>query len=247
MTNVYEVKMIKVVTSEETHIVEVNENLDINSEETLNDLKSIYGERHYSWMNNPKPHETNMELSFEIVESDKEPDRYLTKHKKTENLIKREEKRIEKNKEYSRNSHWYEGLSLLSPFYSHKFSPDGTKSILHYKNTSIKRNSPIPDKYLNFFFDIDKETVSKLWKSGEIEELGKHNIISEDSRMSNRNGGTLNCHPNDPKVIKEIYKRRSSLGVSKLDLYDVDVWRNEDTYDENERGFENLVGISLLN
>ena len=65
--------------------------------------------------------------------------------------------------------------------------------------------------------------------------------------MTNNSGGTLNCHPNDPKVIKEIYKRRSSLGVSKLDLYDVDVWRNEDTYDENERGFENLVGISLLN
>ena len=75
----------------------------------------------------------------------------------------------------------------------------------------------------------------------------KHNIIPEERRMKNHGGGTLGCHPNDSKVIKEIYKRRkSSLGVSKMDLYDVDVWKNEDTHEKDERGYEKLVGISLL-
>ena len=248
MTTVYKVKVTKVVTSENENTIEVNEDIDINSEETLNELKSVYEDRHYGWMNNHRDsNETNMELSIDLVESDEIPRSYLTKHKKTESLIKREEKRIEKNKGSDKGDYSYEGISLFSPFYTHNFSPDGTKSVLTYVNHNIRSNSVIPDKYLTFYFDIDKETVSKLWESGEIEELGKHNIISEDSRMSNRTGGTLNCHPNDTKIIKEIYKRRSKLGVSKLDLYDVDIWRNEDTHDEDERGYEKLVGISLLN
>ena len=248
MSNVYEVKVTKVVTSEDKDIIEVNEDLDPNSEETLNGLKSIYEDRHYGWMNNSRDrNETNLELSFELVESDEEPSHYLTNHKKTDNLVKREEKRIEGNEGIDKGSYSYEGLSLLAPFYTRNFCPDETKSVFRYENRKIRSNSPIPSSYLNFYFDIDKETVSKLWESGEIEELMKHNIIPKESRMKNRGGGTLDCHPNDSKVIKEIYKRRkSSLGVSKMDLYDVDVWKNEDTYEKDESGYKKLVGISLL-
>ena len=79
--------------------------------------------------------------------------------------------------------------SVLSrvTFISHRFCPDNTKSILHYEQNSYpRRNSPIPSQDLDFYFDIDKESVSKLWKSGDFEELDNHNIIPDDGLTQNR-------------------------------------------------------------
>ena len=249
MNDVYEMKVIRVITTEETDIIEVNKDLDLNDEETLNQIKSTCESNPYGRHNGD---ETNREVKIEFKKTNPDelfpnPEKYLTKHNKTDSLVREENQRLERvgNDSY----HGYvDPSSLYSPFFSRQFCPDGTKTVLHYKsNTDPKGNSPIPSSDLNFYFDIDKESVSKLWKSGDFEELDKHNIIPEGFKNRTRWNYRGDCHPNDTQIIKEIYKRRKTVSIKHIDLYDVDVWRNEDTYELDKQGFKNkVVGISLL-
>ena len=39
MNDVYEMKVIKVITTEETEIIEVNKDIDLNDEKTMNEMK----------------------------------------------------------------------------------------------------------------------------------------------------------------------------------------------------------------
>lgn len=249
MNDVYEMKVIRVITTEETDIIEVNKDLDLNDEETLNQIKSTCESNPYGRHNGD---ETNREVKIEFKKTNPDelfpnPEKYLTKHNKTDSLVREENQRLERvgNDSY----HGYvDPSSLYSPFFSRQFCPDGTKTVLHYKsNTDPKGNSPIPSSDLNFYFDIDKESVSKLWKSGDFEELDKHNIIPEGFKNRTRWNYRGDCHPNDTQIIKEIYKRRKTVSIKHIDLYDVDVWRNEDTYELDKQGYKNkVVGISLL-
>ena len=208
MNDVYEMKVIRVITTEETDIIEVNKDLDLNDEETLNQIKSTCESNPYGRHNGD---ETNREVKIEFKKTNPDelfpnPEKYLTKHNKTDSLVREENQRLERvgNDSY----HGYvDPSSLYSPFFSRQFCPDGTKTVLHYKsNTDPKGNSPIPSSDLNFYFDIDKESVSKLWKSGDFEELDKHNIIPEGFKNRTRWNYRGDCHPNDTQIIKEIYK-----------------------------------------
>jgi len=250
MNDVYEMKVIRVITTEETEIVEVNKDIDLKDEKTINEMKLTFeGDNNHHYRDG---NETNREVKIEFKKnSHDKPERYLTKHKKTDSLVREENQRLERVKEGDGSYGYVDKSSLYKPFISRRFCPDGTKSVLYYEsNSSPRSNSPIPSSDLNFYFDIDIESVSKLWKSGDFEELDKHNIIPDDGLTQNRGRYSYSrneCHPNDTQIIKEIYKRRKSVGIRHLDLYDVDVWRNDDTYELDEQGFKNkLVGISLL-
>ena len=247
MNDVYEMKVIRTITTEETDIIEVNKDLDLNNEKTINEIKSTYEDDHYGHRRGGN--ETNHEVKIEFKKnSHDKPKRYLTKHNKTDSLVREENQRLERvgNDSY----HGYvDPSSLYTPFFSRQFCPDGTKTVLSYEsNIDPRRGSPIPSSECNFYFDIDKESVSKLWKSGDFEELDKHNIIPQEG-FQNSTGWRWRgvCHPNDTQIIKEIYKRRKTVSIKHIDLYDVDVWRNEDTYELDKQGYKNkVVGISLL-
>jgi len=251
MNDVYEMKVIRTITTEETEIVEVNKDLDLNDEKTINEIKSFCENDYYGHRN--RGDETNRKVKIEFKKPNPDecypnPQKYLTKHNKTDSLVREENQRLERvgNDSY----HGYvDPSSLYIPFFSRQFCPDRTKTVLHYESNSDPRSgSPIPSSDCKFYFDIDKESVSKLWKSGDFEELDKHNIIPQEGFQNHTRWNYRgDCHPNDTQIIKEIYKRRKTVSIKHIDLYDVDVWRNEDTYELDKQGFKNkVVGISLL-
>ena len=121
MENVYEITVSKVIKVKQKHIIEVNKELDLNNEETLNLLKSNLSDISGSVIS-----ENDVDVSFEFVETDEEPDTYYTQKKQTEGLLNKEKERIKYYETNNEDTYRFEKNCYLDPFLSYRFAPVGT-------------------------------------------------------------------------------------------------------------------------
>jgi len=224
---VYEVTFVKNVTYERKQIIEVNNELNLSEEQIKSELRSIdEGRPSYYYHNSSNGEVTNIERQIQLDESEELRGDYLTKH--SSDVFTEEP---------------YEEPQKVGFFITTRFFPEGTKSVFHYRNPNHRhsRNGVIPSGNIDLFFDIEKEKVSELWKSGKVKDLMDHYVTfieeTEDYRRESY----------DPSIVREIYKRRKSTGTQRLDVYDPEVWRNEDELIQGRRGNVKIFnGLDLL-
>ena len=203
MGNVYEVKL-----KENVYIIEVDENLDIENENTLDILKKHYGGGD----------------SFEIKKSNEKPEKiFSTKMKR--HCVTHDEDGNYLDERY--DQYWVE--DGLVPYFTNNFTPENTKSVLYYFDGKYRRTTKLPNNVLYFHFSIESDELEELWEKGDLKKLSQYlikpteqfqrNPVNTYNKIFDRfkdKWGDLdeedvleNIDGNSPEWFDEMYRRKN--------------------------------------
>ena len=211
MNNVYEIKLTKEVRKIEnfTEIVELSNATEQTRETLDNYIQKKYGDGEEGVLVNMSSHPTK-----------KKPEKYFIGDIKYEPSILEEHKMEDDwNNWRTNNIDMWEREPLLDVKITF---PENTKSIIafHSNPLIITSRTLLPCNSLLFYFSIEKEKVVDFWKTGNIKELKKYNIIPTEPEHRNLidtfcGFACTTVHPNHPVLLDEIYKRRKNKRRSR--------------------------------
>jgi len=219
---VYEIKLTKEVRKIEnfTEIVELSNATEQTRETLDNYIQKKYGDGEEGVLVNMSSHPTK-----------KKPEKYFIGDIKYEPSILEEHKMEDDwNNWRTNNIDMWEREPLLDVKITF---PEITKSIIAYHSQRHSNKTLLPCNSLLFYFSIEKEKVVDLWKSGNMKELKKYNIIPTYPQHRNLydmygDFAYATVHPNHSVLLDEIYKKRKNKKMQFIAVFTCDEWNRTD-------------------